>query len=387
MMTPILGDLLVLIQSLSGHEQPEAVAGKALECTLDVLFESTGFALVRTPFGALRIAARRGLNPEGETGAREWCEPGRVIVHAIEEGRSQLLAADDNRLAKDMRFFMPGEDIRYFAVVPFFALGKSVGGMVLFLRQEPYKLLWEEVLPYIGATAGLALTQLRLKEMITTHGRLASLGRVAAGIAHELRNPLTVLGATLGTLRLDLQLGEGARKKLTRAQGAFDRMVKLIDGVSEFSKPRKATTEPVRLSDLVSTLLDLLGAEARSRNIAFSVRVRPPLLSARGDCGRLLEVFINLVENAMDAIGLDGRIALEAEQASDKVRISVRDSGPGVPPDLLDRIFDPFFTTKANGTGLGLAIVREIVEELGGTISVESVVGAGTGFFVTLPSG
>ena len=97
-------------------------------------------------------------------------------------------------------------------------------------------------------------------------------------------------------------------------------------------------------------------------------------------------MLINLVENAMDAIERDGRITLQAELAGGAVRISVRDSGPGIAPELLDRIFDPFFTTKANGTGLGLAIVREIVERFGGTIRVESQPVGGTEFIVTFPS-
>jgi len=379
MVTPDLGHLAACAQSVSGPEQAEAIVARTLDCALAALGEHSGFALVRTPLGALRVAACQGLTQQDEATARASCGPGSRVVRAIEDGHGQLLPADNDGLARG--------DIRFVATVPFLALGKPVGGMVLFLRAEPDKPLWEEGLPYIGASTGLALAQVRFKEAIATGSRLASLGRVTAGVAHELRNPLTVLGTTLALLRHDPQLGEDAQKKLIRAQDAFNRVVNLIDGLSGFSKPPRPTAELVRLSDLFSALLDLLGSEARSRKITVEVRISPPSLAVTGDWGRLLEVLINLVENAMDAIGRDGQIALQADPARGKVCIAVRDSGPGIAPDVLDRIFEPFFTTKANGTGLGLSIVREIIEQLGGVISVKSRAGAGTEFFVTLPSG
>ncbi len=386
-MTPDFGHLAACAQSVSGREQAETIVARTLDCALAALGENAGFALVRTPLGALRVAACQGLTQQDEAAARASCAPGSRVVRAIEDGRCQLLPAANDGLASATRSTLARGDIRFVATVPFLALGKPVGGMVLFLHEEPDKPLWEEGLPYIGASAGLALAQVRFNEAIATEGRLASLGRVTAGVAHELRNPLTVLGTTLALLRHDPQLGEDAQKKLIRAQDAFDRVVNLTDGLSGLSKPPRPTAELVRVSDLFSALLDLLGSEARSRKITVAVRISPPSLAVTGDWGRLLEVLINLVENAMDAIGRDGQIALQADPARSKVCIAVRDSGPGIAPDALDRIFDPFFTTKANGMGLGLAIVREIVEHLGGVISVKSRAGAGTEFFVTLPSG
>lgn len=381
-----LGDLVAFTQSLSGQDQPEVVVGTALECALAVLQETAGVALIRTPQGLLQVTARQGISQAGETAVQALCEPRNPVVRAIEGCRCQLVTVEDDRLVPEMRSPLPGTDVRLLAVVPFVALGESFGGVVLFLRQEPDKLVWEEYLPYISAATGVTLAQTRLKETIARQGRLVSLGRVAAGVAHDLRNPLTILGVTLELLRYDPQVGEEARTKLDRAQEAFERVALLIDGLAGYSKPTRATADLVLLSDLFSTLVKLLDPEARSRQIKIGVWTSPPSLAIRGGRGQFLEVLINLVENAMDAIERDGRITLQAELAGGAVRISVRDSGPGIAPELLDRVFDPFFTTKANGTGLGLPIVREIVERFGGTIRAESQLGAGTEFIVTFPS-
>ena len=380
-----LGCLVSLAQSLSEHGQADAVVERALEGALMALREDAGLALVRTPRGAFRITARKGLPQVDDAAARAWCDPESPVVRAIEGGQCQLLAADEVRVTA--RLPIADADVRFLGIVPLLTLGKSVGGMVLFLRQEPDKLLWDDGLPYLSATAGLALAQLRFKQTIITEDRLASLGRVAAGVAHELRNPLTLLGTTLELLQDDSSLGEDGRRKLGRAHEAFRRAVSLVNGLSGFSKLARTTAELIPLSDLFSTLRDFVGAEARSRQITLSIPGNSPAPAVRGEWGQLLQVLINLVENAMEAIGRDGSIALAAEQAGDRVGIVVRDSGPGIAPDLLDCIFDPFFTTKANGTGLGLAIARDIVERLGGEIRVESRPGDGTEFTVILPAG
>jgi signal transduction histidine kinase len=378
-------NLITLTQSLSGEEQPETVVRRALDYALSALEEGAGLALVRTSFGALRVVARQGFTPEGEAAAGRWCGPGSPVLHSIEKGQCRLFAVED-RTAPTVGLPMPDEDVRFLAVIPFLALGKSLGGMALFLHREPDKLLWDDALPYIGAAAGLALAQSRLKETIETQGRMASLGRVAAWTAHELRNPLTVMGATLELLHRDLQLDMEARMRLDRAQDAFRRVVRLIDELSGYSKPTRPVAERFPLSDLFAAVLDLLGPEAGSREIKISVSTTPASLAVRGDRIQLLEVLINLVENAIDAIERQGRIALQAEPRNGTVQLAVRDSGPGMDPELLERIFDPFFTTKAHRTGLGLTIVREIVERFGGTIRVESQLGAGTEFFVTFPA-
>jgi signal transduction histidine kinase len=386
-MTTTLTDLVALAQSLSGQDQPEVMVRKALDSALAALGERAGLALIRSSPSALRVASHQGMGGEGESVARVLCEPGNPVVLAIEGCRCQLLTADDDRLVPAVRRSTAGEDVRFLAVVPFLAVGESFGGMVLFLRQEPDKMLWAEGLPYIGATAGLALAQGQLRETIAKQGRLASLGRVAAGVAHGLRNPLTILGAALELLRYDPQLGGEVRGKLDRAQDAFQRVTQLIDGLSGYSKPTRSAGDLVPVSELFSTLLNLLGPEARDRQIEIAVWTTPPSLAVRGNRGQLLEVLINVVENAMDAIERDGQVTLQASLVGNQAQISVRDSGPGIAPELLDRIFEPFFTTKANGTGLGLAIVREIVERSRGAIRVESEIGGGAEFCVVFPAG
>ncbi|MFQ5898444.1 MAG: sensor histidine kinase [Candidatus Methylomirabilia bacterium] len=384
-MTTSLNDLVALAQSLSGRQPPEAIVETALDSALAVLHEAAGFGLIRTAHGALQVAARHGIGPDGEAVVRKLCEPGSPVLHAVEGGRSQLFSA------RDPVFLMAGrsifrEEVRFLAVVPFLALGESVGGMGLFLSQEPDRLLWEEGLPYLGATAGLALAQARLKETIALQGRLVSLGRLTAGLADQMQSLLATLGSNLELLRYTLEPSMTSQGRVVRAQDASKMVARLIEGLSVYSEPAGPATKRVLLSDLFSILLTLLSHEARSREVEITVETSAPDLAVRGDRGQLLEVLVHLVENALDAIGHKGRITLEADLAGSEVRISVHDSGPGISPDLLDRVFDPFFTTKTRSTGLGLVSVREIVDRLGGTIGVASELGGGTEFVVTLAS-
>ena len=226
--------------------------------------------------------------------------------------------------------------------------------------------------------------------------RMASLGELAAGVAHELNNPLTFVLTNLDGLarRLEAPSGEppGGRALLemvASAQKGAEQMRQIVRSLKTFSRVSDA---PPGRSDVRASLeLSLTIAMAQIRQHARLVREIEPVPLVMADEGRLGQVFTNLLVNAVHAIEALGdetgqiRVATRAGPSGEAI-VEIEDSGGGIPPELRGRIFDPFFTTKPVGTGLGLSIAHSIVTSLGGAIEVESEVGRGSLFRVSLPA-
>jgi signal transduction histidine kinase len=221
--------------------------------------------------------------------------------------------------------------------------------------------------------------------------RLASLGTALAGIAHELNNPLSNVSTSAEILREEDEALDPAERRALVAQivAETDRATDIIRTVLDFTRERPFDRRSTNLLSAVRGSL-ILARGALPAQVSVEVDV-PADLEVMADKTKLEQAFINLVRNAADAMraGGEGRIAISARPAGeDDVEISFRDTGEGIPSDLLDRVFDPFFTTKdvGKGTGLGLYVTHHIVELHGGTIRVESAVGEGTTVHLTLPS-
>jgi C4-dicarboxylate-specific signal transduction histidine kinase len=222
--------------------------------------------------------------------------------------------------------------------------------------------------------------------------KLAAIGRLAAGVAHELRNPLSVVGGRIELLRLALAAGRTPdaptlSKHVTQLREASTRMHSIMEGLSTSSKPSKPEPQVLDLDQLLAGIRELVAYEARSANVAVRRELEEAGLTARGDRSHLTQILLNLATNAVQAMaGRGGELVLRARHGLDKheVVVEVADTGPGIAADHLEKIWDAFYTTKAEGTGLGLAIVRSLVEENGGHINVVSEVGKGTVFTVVL---
>ncbi|MBM3465108.1 MAG: GAF domain-containing protein [Armatimonadetes bacterium] len=226
-------------------------------------------------------------------------------------------------------------------------------------------------------------------------GKLAALGTIASGIAHELNQPLTgILGfVQLLQRKLDRETltPENAGESPAFIEKQVHRMSRIIGHIGTFSHPSPAEHGLVSLDLVVADARTLMDEQLRSHGVHLSVALDAALPTVRGDAVRLEEVVINLLANARDAIDRTGRssgeIRIAGRLKSDEVLPEVSDTGTGIGPEVLPRIFDPFFTTRerGKGTGLGLSITHGIVRDHGGRIVVESTLGEGTRFSVYLP--
>lgn len=222
--------------------------------------------------------------------------------------------------------------------------------------------------------------------------KLAALGTLAAGLAHELNNPIGVITSRIELMLLEAEaagLGPTAREDLAVLHRHAQRVARITSGLLSFARQSSGERMPVDLNHVVEETLLLAERQMTKEGITVETQLAPTLPPILGDANTLQQVLLNLVTNAWDAVERDGRISIEtsvADAAAPAVRLVVADTGRGIAPDVLPRIFDPFFSTKPTGTGLGLSITDGIVREHGGTIDVESLPGRGTRFVLTFPA-
>jgi signal transduction histidine kinase len=207
-----------------------------------------------------------------------------------------------------------------------------------------------------------------------------------AGVAHEIRNPLGGIEIFAGLLRDEMEETDGRRSHLDKIIREVQHLKTIINEFLIYARPRTPVLEPFPLQEALDDTLFLLAGDAETRGLEVQVEVADPGLTVHADGEQIKRALLNLVKNAMQASPPGGRVEIRAQRVEDRVRISVKDYGPGIPADHVKQIFDPFFTTKGSGAGLGLSIVKSIVEENDGEIWVESVPGEKTVFFIVLPA-
>lgn len=234
------------------------------------------------------------------------------------------------------------------------------------------------------------LTELkRAQTQLVQSERLAAIGQMMTGLAHESRNALQRTRACLDMLELDLEDRPEAIDLVQRGQKALDELHRLYEEVRGYAAPVKLEVSECDLSHVWETAWANLTAHRRDRNIQFLVQPTCVSLSCRLDAHRVEQVLRNLLENAIAAVSEPGKISLECADADIEgraaVRIVLRDNGPGFDTDTLDSVFEPFFTTKTKGTGLGMAIAKRIVEAHGGTIALRNADGGGAEVTLVLP--
>ncbi len=224
--------------------------------------------------------------------------------------------------------------------------------------------------------------------------KLASIGRLAAGIAHEINNPLAVIDQKAGLIEDFLDFSEDFPHKdkmdlsIIGIHDGVQRCKVITHRLLSFARKMDTRVEPIDLNEVLLEVMGFLEKEALHHQIRIAMHLDDDLPKVESDQGQLQQIFLNIINNGIDAVGLDGMISLESRQIDkEHIQVTVSDSGPGIEPAVLKHIFDPFFTTKetGKGTGLGLSITYGLVKRLGGDIQVESELGVGTSFNVILP--
>jgi signal transduction histidine kinase len=220
--------------------------------------------------------------------------------------------------------------------------------------------------------------------------RLATAGRLASGIAHEVGNPLGAITGYAELARDRLAAGDAGRAEtddfLRRIADEAQRIDRIVRGLLDLARPAAPEVGEVDVAVPLDAALRLARIQARFRSVEVEVAIPPDLPRVRADEARLAQVFLNLFLNAADAMAGAGRVRVAARAGAGRVEVEVRDTGPGIPPSDLARVFEPFFSTKpaGEGTGLGLAISQGIVESLGGELSAANAPGGGAVLTVAL---
>ena len=388
-------DELVAMQrmsnSVSTAGEPHQIVSALMELTRQVipvldsdifLFDGKDEHLVSLadrPSGRLQLEAEH----QKEAGIVDW-----------------VIAEKKTVVIPDLEHMVSNTSSRNFVIVPLILRSKGVGVYMIHTGKPQQEFSNQDIqlLTVLANQAAVGVEHWRtLRQLVTANeeiksshaqmiqaAKLAAIGELAAGIAHEIKNPLSIL-----LLHLDLAQ---AGKPLPNWMEMFSAQVKRLSDITlrlmnfARSASEDVTLEPLSVSRVIEDAVAIVRHEFRGGQIEIDLSFADNLPPVRGNANYLQQVFLNLLINSRDAMAEGGRITIAAAPAASGVRITFGDTGPGIPPAIREKIFKPFFTTKGeNGTGLGLAICSKIISQHGGSISVKSEAGSGTTFTISLP--
>jgi len=218
------------------------------------------------------------------------------------------------------------------------------------------------------------------RDKLVQSEKLAAVGQLAAGIAHEIRNPLTSVKMIVQLLRRRFQEDEAALESIQAILDEINRLEVIINGLLDFARPMELALKPTRVTDVMNDVLKFMEADMRHRKIQLINGVDNKLPEVMLDADRMKQVFMNVILNSMQAMPEGGELTFnyhyDAENCS--VQVNISDTGTGMSQEVLSHAFEPFFSTKSGGAGLGLANVKKIMEQHGGNIQIETIAGQGT---------
>lgn len=268
------------------------------------------------------------------------------------------------------------------------AIGSLIAGFTIAICFNPLKEFVQQVVDRLffhGTQLALAEENERLRQEIGRTERLKSVATLAAGMAHEIKNPLAAI-KTFAEYMPDKFADPAYREKYSKIMGQeVEKMNALVQRLLEFARPGAPRLQRVEPAALLRETLEFLQGTLVEKQVQVDLALTSHA-AVQGDPGQLKQVFLNLLLNSIDAIEPPGRLMVSAHQENGHVRVTITDTGCGIAKADLPRIFDPFFTRKSGGTGLGLSVVHSIVQEHGGRINVDSVLGIGTTIHISLPT-
>ena len=332
-------------------------------------------ALGETPFGEIRIGltmalVRRDLNDS-------------LGPSALAAGTALLIAVLTSMLLAQL-VLRPMHVIRS----SLSRLGRGDLGATLDLRDDAELRdlgdVFDQVSAQLRAASPAGIKPAQLAELSR---RIAMVGRLTAGVAHEMKNPLNAMTIHLELLKQKLAAGKSASQHVEIIEQEIRRLDERIQGFLKFVRPDEARFGPVAIAPLVSSVLDAVQPEAERVGVSITRGCADGGLRVEGDAAQLRDAFLNLAQNAIQAMPKGGRLGISCTALPNRrVRVRVEDTGVGIAPENLAKIFELYYTTKERGTGVGLSMVYRTVQIHNGEIDVESTLGVGTTFIVVLPA-
>lgn len=265
-------------------------------------------------------------------------------------------------------------------------LGRGDLGATLDLRDDAELRDLGDVFDQVSAQLRAASPEgLRPAQLAELSRRIVMVGRLSAGIAHEMKNPLNAMTIHLELLKQKLASGQPAAEHAEIIEQEIRRLDERIQGFLKFVRPDEVSFAPVALAPLIASVVHAVQPEAQRAGVTIDRGCDGSVL-VEGDAAQLRDVFLNLAQNAIQAMPRGGRLSIGCEPTSNRrVRVRVEDTGVGIAPENLTKIFELYYTTKERGTGVGLSMVYRTIQVHNGEIDVESTVGVGTTFIIALP--
>lgn len=402
--------LLEVVESLSSAAELEAVLNRLCRATAKVM--GAKIATIRILEGEeLTVGAAYGYKKEQERQHRIKVDE---RLRRLTEKQEPLVISDllaDPALPPRRLMRAKREGVRAFLAVPAISSGKTLGVLSVYMNRvtlfsEPQVRL----LRAIADQAALAIERaqlyeelkswaktlekkvqqktqelIRSQEKLVRAERLAATGELAAGIVHELKNPLSAIKVFTTLVEQRYQEPEFRQRFGRVVTQQLESLERLVEELLDLARPRVLKRQAVDVNQLLWEASEVLAPQMKAQKVILrrSLSSRVPLVP--GDRDRLYQGFFNLLKNALEAQPQGGRISIKSQQDRRGVKITVADSGPGLPPKDLDKIFQPFYSTKKGGSGLGLALVGRVVEEHHGQIQAQNRKEGGTRFNLFLP--
>jgi signal transduction histidine kinase len=361
-----------------------------------VAVDRLAFFIHDADLGQFRIGASIGYPPadlrgvvlSGDDRLAKWLKVNKTFLDV--RGRPGVFGFLDEREKEVFR------RLRLALCYPVLSMNRLIGILGVGERQSGRDIPAEETtfLDSLMPQAGIALENAllykeqreRYRRMLRAD-RLATIGELAAGAAHEIRNPLTSIKSSLQYLESRCR-EENEKRLLGVALRETDRIDEILAALLSFSRPTELRKEACDLVALLEESTALVAIQARAKGVDLRTSLPSAPVAVEADGSQLKQVFLNVFLNAVQAMEAGGTLTVEALRAgSGRPLVRITDTGPGIPEEALEKVFDPFFTTKKGGTGLGLSICYTIVKAHGGEIEVRSRPGEGTTVLVTLPAG
>lgn len=396
--------LVALDRALAEAHRPADVARIAAERAVSLLGVDGAAALLLDDHGkTLRLLHAESVPPVVLAIFKQGIPVGAAVAgQAVAERRPVVVDVGHYPDAADVGLAAAVRDSGHASVAatPFVAHGKVYGALSLAsrrpLRVTPAMM---SLLASVGTRVGLAIALAAERQRLADQERMAALGRLAAGVAHELNNPLTAIANYVGLVEgeaaeIDRSLASRLLRHTKALDEAVERMRRIVSGLGTYSKPPRTEPQRLNIGELLEATRELVGFSAKTSGVKIVVEASPALPVVLGDRSAMMQVLLNLANNGIEAMTGGGQLTLKAwaepnrlDPTSAVVKIMVSDTGAGIAPEHLPRIWDAFYTSKAEGTGLGLSIVRGIVTDTpGASIDVESEPGRGTAFTLMLPA-